>query len=235
MFFPKALLAAVVGLTFSMSVHGHSTIVANQQLANAAQRSSVVRGGSCNTAEALKNPIPVGANGQFVAVGKSFNGGTDGATTLKNGAAKVDATATGKTFTNADVTEVSGGAAQGGSGTTSQITFQMPAGIKCTGGSDKATCLVELTTAGGFGACLAVTQKGGAAAPAAGAKAAAPAAGAKAAPAAAKPAAKPAAGAKKGAKKGKGKKKAAKKPAAAPAAKKQNRRHARDFAVEVDA
>jgi len=239
MFFPKALLAAVVGLSVSMSVHGHATIVANQQLANAAQRGSVVRGGTCNTAEALKNPIPVNGNGEFVAVGKSFNGGTDGATTLKNNAAKIDTTASGKTFNNAAVTEVSGGNAQGGNGNTSQITFKLPAGTKCAGGGDKATCLVELTTAGGFGGCLAVTQKGGAAAPAAGAKVAAPAAQPAAKPAtgaAAKPAAGNAAAKKKGAKKGKGKKKAAKKPAAAaPAAKKQNRRHARDFVVEIDA
>jgi hypothetical protein len=237
MFFSKTLLAAIVGLSLSMSVSAHATIQPTQQLATAAQRSGVVRGGSCNAAQALKNPIAVGANGEFVAFGKSFNGGTDGATTLKNNAAKVDTTASGKTFNNAAVTEVSGGNAQGGNGNTSKITFKMPAGVKCTGGADKATCLVELTTAGGFGACLAVSQKGGAA-PAAGAKTAAT-------PAAAQPAAggnaaaKPATGntaAKKGAKKGKGKKKAAKKPAAAAtAAKKQNRRHARDFAVEVDA
>lgn len=236
MFFSKALLAAVVGFSLSMSVHGHATIQPNQQLATAAQRNGVVRGGTCNTAQALKNPIPVGANGEFVAFGKSFNGGRDGATTLKDNAAKIDTTASGKTFNNAAVTEVSGGNANGGNGNTSKITFKMPAGVKCTGGADKSTCLVELTTAGGFGACLAVTQKGGAAA---GAKiAAAPAAAQPAAGgnAAAKPAAgTKTAGAKKGAKKGKGKKKAAKKPAAATAAKKQNRRHARDFAVEVDA
>jgi len=232
MFFSKTLLAAVVGLSVSMSVHGHSVIVPNQQIANAAQRSSVTRGGACNSAEALKNPIPVN-NGQFVAVGKSFNGGRDGATTLKSAA--VDTSAQGKTFNGGAVTEVSGGAANGGSGTTSQITFKMPANVKCTGGADKQTCLVQMTTAGGFGACLAVTQKGGAAAPAAGAKAAAPAAAKPAAGnAAAKPAAGNAAAKKKG---GKGKKKAAKaKTAAKPAAaKKQNRRHARDFVVEVNA
>jgi len=238
MFFSKTLLAAVVGLSVSMSVHAHSVIVPNQQIADAAQRSSVTRGGSCNSAEALKNPIPVN-NGQFVAVGKSFNGGRDGATTLKSAA--VDTTAQGKTFNGGAVTEVSGGAANGGSGTTSKITFKMPANVKCTGGADKQTCLVQMTTAGGFGACLAVTQKGGAAtaaAPAAGAKAAtpAPAAG----NAAAKPAAKPATGNAAGKKKGKGNKKAktaAAKAAAAKAAaaKKQNRRHARDFVVEVDA
>lgn len=233
MFFSKTLLAAIVSLSVSMSVYGHATIQPSQQLATAAQRGQVVRGGSCNAAQALKNPIPVAANGEFVAFGKSFNGGRDGATTLKDNAAKVDTTASGKTFNNAAVTEVSGGNANGGNGNTSKITFKMPAGVKCTGGNDKSTCLVELTTAGGFGACLAVTQKAGAAAVAE-APAAAPAAGAGAAkPAAGNTAAK---GAKKGAKKGKGKKKGAKKPAAAAtAAKKQNRRHARDFAVEVDA
>lgn len=246
MFFSKALLAAIVGLSASMSVHAHSTIVASQQLANAAQRGSVTRGGTCNSAEALKNPIPAN-NGQFVAFGKSFNGGRDGATTLKT--ATVDTSAQGKAFTGGAVTEVSGGNPNGGNGVTAQITYKLPNGVKCAGGADKSTCLVEITTVGGFGACLAVTQKGGATA-AAGAKVApAPAQPAAAKPAtgnaAAKPAtgnaaAKPAAGntaAKKTTKKGKkkGAKKGAKKATPATAAKKANRRHARDFTNEADA
>ena len=115
--------------------------------------------------------------------------------------AKVDDAATGKTFVAAQVTKngdlVNNSFHSWFYGTnyiyykaptdvgSQQLTIQLPANTKCTGGSGKDSCLVSFTTAGGFGNCVVVQQKAAAnnAAPAtaAAAGAAAGAAGAAAA------------------------------------------------------
>lgn len=53
------------------------------------------------------------------------------------------------------------------SDTTEQLTVQLPAGTKCSGGANKDLCLASFTTTSGFGNCVAVSQGAGAGAAAA--------------------------------------------------------------------
>ena len=77
--------------------------------------------------------------------------------------AKVDTTGTGNSFA-ATATVTKNGIKAPTDVTSQQLTLSLPAGTKCTGGVDKASCLVSLTTAGGFGNCVLVSQGTGAAA-----------------------------------------------------------------------
>jgi len=154
-------------------VYGHAVFTPNAAAAAAITKGQVVRAPNpCDAATALASPIPADANGNFAVVAQSFDKGADGATTLKTGA--VDTTAQGTTFADGAVTAVTDGvAAPPSQPSTADLTLALPANTKCAGGADGATCLVSLTTGGGFQNCLAVTQSGGAAAAAGAANAAA--------------------------------------------------------------
>jgi len=160
MFFPKAVLATALSLSLVLQAQGHAIFVTSEALATAAQRSDVTRAPACNAAKALANPAKASANGQFTVFAKNFNGGTDGATAVKS--ATLDTTGKGTSFPG-KVTVVKNGNANPKGTETDQLTLQLPAGTKCTGGK----CLVELASNAGFGNCVAVETTASAAAPAA--------------------------------------------------------------------
>jgi hypothetical protein len=123
-------------------------------------------------------PVKAAADGTFTVTATNFNGyvplpsfhalvahdmcspssGQDGSTQVT---AKVDATASGKSFAAATVSK-NGVLAPATTGST-PIVAALPAGTKCTGGASKDLCLASFTTAGGFGNCVVVQQAGGAA------------------------------------------------------------------------
>ncbi|KAF8741646.1 Rgp1 protein, partial [Rhizoctonia solani] len=152
MFFAKTFLVLAA---LSTSVLGHAAVAP----ALGAKGTTVAR----NNASTTSNAVTLNGN-SFTVTATNFNGGRDGSTQFT---AQVDPTGKGTGFKAATVTK-NGEAAPKGTGNV-QITVQMPAGTKCTGGAAGNRCLVSFKSAGGFGNCVVVSSGGGNAA--AGAKA----------------------------------------------------------------
>ncbi|KAI0346415.1 hypothetical protein BDW22DRAFT_1388565 [Trametopsis cervina] len=161
-------LSLVLGLTLQVSAHAAITPqlgVNGTPVRNDVQRPSTQSPcGNVNIAQTINTSqaAQLQASGSFVATIHNFNAGVDGSREITK--ALVDPTGTGKNFVAATVTK--NGIKAPTDVSSQQLTVQLPAGTKCTGGSGKNTCLVSLTTAGGFGNCVAV-KSGAAAAPAA--------------------------------------------------------------------
>jgi len=204
--FAKVASAALF-LSLSLHASGHALIEPPIGITGTFARSDVTRPSTAspcdagvNVASALAKStvVQADATGAFTVNVQNFNAGADGSTSVT---AKVDPTAVGTTFTDA-VTIGTNGDADPTTVGTAKVSATLPPGTVCTGGANKATCLVQFTTTAGFGNCVAVTTSTAGAAPAAAAPAAA-------APAAAAPAAadattaKPAGAAKAGKKAGK--------------------------------
>jgi len=186
----KFFSASALAFGLALQVQGHAIISPALGVSGTPTRNDVQRPsnnqqcGNVNIAQTIGSTTPIAANadGSFTATVTNFNTGQDGSRQVT---AQVDSTATGKTFVAAQVTK-NGDLAPTNVG-SQQVTVQLPANTKCTGGSGKNECLVSFTTAGGFGNCVVVQQgaaaggnaaaAGGAAAAAGGAAAAAAAAG----------------------------------------------------------
>ena len=63
---------------------------------------------------------------------------------------QVDASGTGKNFVAAQMALANDD--------TQQFTIQLPAGTKCTGGTNQNLCLASITTTSGLGDCVVVSQ-----------------------------------------------------------------------------
>jgi len=192
----QALASVTVLLACSLQVNAHAAFAPALGVTGTLARSDALRAkGNCGGANVgainTSTAVAAAADGSFTVTAQNFNGGADGS--RKVASASVDATGAGKTFSGT-VTITKNGDGAPTSNAAEQITAQLPAGTKCTGGTSKNLCLVSLTTTAGFGNCVVVSQgaaAGGAAAaaPAKAAGGAAVAAGAaKAAPAKAAPA-----------------------------------------------
>ncbi|KAL0959631.1 hypothetical protein HGRIS_011333 [Hohenbuehelia grisea] len=179
--FSKSLVASVVALALSVQVSAHAAVspalgVEGTPVRGNVQRPSAARPcGNINVAQTLdtSTPIAAGADGSFTVTGQNFNAGQDGSLQFT---ASVDAAATGQNFVAATVTkngELAPNAVQ-----TTQITAQLPAGTKCTGGQAGNLCLVSFKSAGNFGNCVVVQQGAAAGGAVAGAAAGGAAAGA---------------------------------------------------------
>ncbi|KZT28000.1 hypothetical protein NEOLEDRAFT_1176170 [Neolentinus lepideus HHB14362 ss-1] len=160
MFFNKSVLVSIVAAGLSMQVSAHAIIapalgVSGTPVRNDVQRPSAnSECGNVNVASTINTSTAITMTGNtFTATVTNFNAGTDGSRQVT---AKVDATGAGKTFVAATVTE-NGDKSPTNVG-SQQVTVQMPAGAKCTGGTGKDLCLVSFTTAGGFGNCVVVKQ-----------------------------------------------------------------------------
>ncbi|QRW19767.1 hypothetical protein RhiXN_01173 [Rhizoctonia solani] len=163
MFFAKTFLVLAA---LSTSVLGHAAVApALGAKGTTAQRPSNAKPCGNTALSAIDSSNAVTLNGNsFTVTATNFNGGRDGSTQFT---AQVDPTGKGTGFKAATVTK-NGEAAPKGTGNV-QITVQMPAGTKCTGGAAGNRCLVSFKSAGGFGNCVVVSSGGGNAA--AGAKA----------------------------------------------------------------
>jgi len=187
-------LSSVVSLLFFLSAaNAHALLEPALGVKGAGARSDVTRpsaaapcGAGVNVASVLASSTAVTASaaGVFTVTAQNFNAGTDGSREVTS--AKVDATGTGaaSSFTGT-ATVTTNGIKSPTDVTSQQLTLSLPAGTKCAGGADKASCLVSLTTAGGFGNCVLVSQGAGAAAAAGGAAATAASTGSTASTAAA--------------------------------------------------
>jgi len=151
---PKFILAAVLSLSVVLQVQGHALFTTSAALASTLVKNDATRSTTCDAATALKNPATAAADGTFSLFARSFDSGTDGATTVKS--ATLDTTGQGKTFSGKVSVVKDGNPSPPTDSTTDQVTLQLPAGTACTGGS----CLVELTTGGGFSNCVAVAVTG---------------------------------------------------------------------------
>ncbi|KAL0961538.1 hypothetical protein HGRIS_006478 [Hohenbuehelia grisea] len=71
----------------------------------------------------------------------------------------VDPTGTGTNMVAGTITQ-NGEKRPKAAGTKSTISFQLPAGMQCTGGQSGNLCLASFKSAGGFGNCVALMQSG---------------------------------------------------------------------------
>ncbi|KAJ7224936.1 hypothetical protein B0H12DRAFT_1193437 [Mycena haematopus] len=131
--------------------------VAGLPVRNDVQRPSTAQPcGSVPIAANLNNStaVPVEADGMTVMLNvTNFNAGADGSRSVS---VLVDSTATGKNFTKATMTK--NGNANPTSDGTDQVKLTLPAGMKCTGGTEGNLCLLSVKTTAGFGACSVVQQ-----------------------------------------------------------------------------
>ncbi|KII87861.1 hypothetical protein PLICRDRAFT_141880 [Plicaturopsis crispa FD-325 SS-3] len=164
--FSKTFFAAIGVLALGLQAHAHAAIAPQLGVKGVPVRNDVQRPtanaacGTTNVAQTLDSSTPVTANAQgaFSVNITNFNAGKDGSTQVT---AQVDPTAKGTAFATAlDVTK-NGVLAPTAAGTT-QLTAQLPAGTKCTGGKTGDLCLASFKTAGGFGNCVVVKQAGAA-------------------------------------------------------------------------
>jgi len=159
--FSKFVTFATLSLALAAQVSAHCAVAPVLGVKGAPARSDVQRPstaspcGSANIAAALgkSTVVAAAADGTFTTTATNFNGGRDGSRQMT---ATVDATATGKNFVAAKVTQ-NGDLAPTNVGSQKLITA-LPAGTKCTGGASKNLCLVSFKSAGGFGNCVVVSQ-----------------------------------------------------------------------------
>jgi len=176
--FSKSLIAPLFLLALTSSVNAHAAIApalgvkGNPVRGDVQRPSAAAPCGTVNIAQTIdtSTAVQANANGSFSPSITDFNAGADGSRSIKT--VQVDATGTGKSFVAAQM--VVNGNANPTSVATEQLTVQLPAGTKCSGGANKNLCLASFTTTAGFGNCVAVSQGAGAAT---GAAVAAPAAG----------------------------------------------------------
>ncbi|KZV67809.1 hypothetical protein PENSPDRAFT_556163, partial [Peniophora sp. CONT] len=105
------------------------------------------------TTMASSTAAPLAADGSFTVTATNFNPGRDGSRAVKT--ALVDTTGTGQSFAGTATVTTNGDGRPKTDGSDT-LTLQMPAGTTCTGGADGASCLVSLTSTGGFGNCVYV-------------------------------------------------------------------------------
>jgi len=149
MFFSTSILASLLLLVPTISAHAGLTGNPNKY-----QRSDVLTSPGCNIQLALADPIKANSDGTFQAVCKSFNGGTDGATTIKS--ALIDTSGKGTDF-SVPTQILQNGNPDPQSATQNTLKFEIPAGTKCNNG----LCLIQGKTTAGFFSCIAVQQSGG--------------------------------------------------------------------------
>jgi len=161
MLFSRIPIAIALFFGLALQVQAHAVInpalgVKGQPTRNNVQRPSTAKPcGTVNIQQTLGTTTPVTANAQglFSTTITNFNAGVDGSRQVT---ASVDPTGTGKSFVAATVTK-NGVLAPTNVG-SDNLSVQLPAGTKCTGGTGKNVCLVAFKTAGNFGNCIAVQQ-----------------------------------------------------------------------------
>jgi hypothetical protein len=166
--FSKSFIAPLFLLALSSSVNAHAAIAPALGVKGNPVRGDVQRPSAtapCGTINIAQNidtstAVQANANGSFSPSITNFNPGADGSRSIKT--VQVDATGTGKSFVAAQM--VVNGDPNPTSDTTEQLTVQLPAGTKCSGGANKDLCLASFTTTSGFGNCVVVSQGAGAAA-----------------------------------------------------------------------
>jgi len=149
MFFSTSLITSLLLLVPAISAHAGLTGNPSKF-----QRSDVLTSPGCNIQLALASPIKANSDGTFAAVCKSFNGGTDGATTIKS--ALIDTTGGGTAF-SVPTKILKNGNPDPQSATQNTLEFQIPPETNCKGG----VCLIQGKTTAGFFSCIAVQQSGG--------------------------------------------------------------------------
>ncbi|KAI0053144.1 hypothetical protein FA95DRAFT_1481999 [Auriscalpium vulgare] len=161
--FSKTLVSYVtLFLAVATSVQAHAAISPALGVEGVPVRSDVQRPsvstpcGKVNVAGSIgaSTSVAATADGKFTFDIKNFNAGRDGSRQLKS--ISVDPTGTGKKFVAAKV--VSSGDLAPTSVGTQKVVGQLPAGMKCTGGKSKNSCVVSFVTQGGFGNCGVVSQ-----------------------------------------------------------------------------
>ncbi|KAI0002115.1 hypothetical protein BJV74DRAFT_722801, partial [Russula compacta] len=165
--FSKSFIAPIFLLALTSSVNAHAAVTPALGVQGTPQRSDVQRPsadkpcGNVNIAQNLDSStaVPASANGTFSPSILDFNPGADGSRSVKT--VQVDASGTGKDFVAANM--VVNGDPNPTSDATQQLTVQLPANTKCTGGTSKNLCLASFTTTAGFGNCVVVSQGSGAA------------------------------------------------------------------------
>lgn len=181
---PSTFLVSAVVLALSLQVNAHAIVspaigVAGKPARKDVQRPSTTKpcGNAALTSIDTSTPVVAAADGTMTMNITNFNGGKDGSRQIKS--LQIDATGTGKSFTAAAAKAIkqNGVAAPKAAG-SEQLTVQMPAGTKCTGGNAGNLCLMSFTTDGGFGNCVVAQQGGAAPGGAAAANTTAPPAGA---------------------------------------------------------
>jgi len=161
MFFYKVALAVALVFGLSLQVQAHALINNALGVKGTPQRSDVQRPSTaapCGTVDIAQTlgtstPVVASAAGLFSTTVVDFNAGADGSRSVT---AQVDATGTGTKFVAATV-KTNGNPAPTTVG-SDNISVQLPAGTKCTGGANKNLCLVAFKTTAGFGNCVAVQQ-----------------------------------------------------------------------------
>ncbi|KAH8829686.1 hypothetical protein DL96DRAFT_1708805 [Flagelloscypha sp. PMI_526] len=159
--FSKLFTLASFLLFLSLQAHAHTIITPALGVKGKGARSDVQRPNAktpCGKAALGKindsGAVQAGADGKFTMTVTNFNGGGDGS--RKVTAKANSAGANGKFNVNVNVLK-NGNAAPSNVG-SEQVTAQLPAGTKCTGGTNKNLCLVSVTTTAGFGNCVVVRQ-----------------------------------------------------------------------------
>ncbi|CAE6517038.1 unnamed protein product [Rhizoctonia solani] len=159
MFFSKTL---IVVAALAAQILAHSVVQPVMGVSGKAVRSDTQRPSTAkpcgNTAfSKLASSQSIAMSGTtFTATATNFNANVDGSMQFT---ASFDPTGTGKSFKSATITQ-NGPNAPPKVGQTAQLSVQLPAGTKCTGGASKDSCLVSFKSASGFGNCVVVKQGG---------------------------------------------------------------------------
>jgi len=103
-----------------------------------------------NIAQSLDTSTSVTADetGAFLLSPVNLNPGADGSRSIET--VQVDTSGTGKNFVAAQMAPANDD--------TQQFTIQLPAGTKCTGGTNQNLCLASITTTSGLENCVVVSQ-----------------------------------------------------------------------------
>ncbi|KAN0125546.1 hypothetical protein V8E52_000753 [Russula decolorans] len=156
----KSFTALIVLLIFISSHNAQAAIapanppaldLKEAPISGEAQRPSIADPCSnVNIAQNLDTSTSVTADetGAFLLPPVNFNPGADGSRSIET--VQVDASGTGKNFVAAQMAPANDD--------TQQFTIQLPAGIKCTGGTNQNLCLASITTTSGLGNCVVVSQ-----------------------------------------------------------------------------
>lgn len=158
----KSFTFIALSLSLLAKVNGHAVVspalgVAGAPVRNDAQRTALRPCGRMNVAQNLDSSetITPAADGSITMTINNFNPGLDGSRSIRK--AKLDTTGTGNFDTDVTVTKNGTPRAPTKTG-NEQITVQMPAGVKCTGGATGDLCVMSFTTLSGFGNCVVVKQ-----------------------------------------------------------------------------
>ncbi|KAG7095952.1 hypothetical protein E1B28_006636 [Marasmius oreades] len=151
-----------LSLALMVEVKGHAVVSPAMGVAGAPIRADSQRTGRkpCGKVDIAQNldssqTITPNADGSITMTINNFNPLLDGSRKIQK--ASIDADGTGNFATPVTITKNGELAPKTRTG-SEQITVQMPAGMKCTGGTAGNLCVMSFTTASGFGNCVVVAQ-----------------------------------------------------------------------------